>query len=176
MRLAEQTATDAIDELDSIHGRSWIVRAEARRLLGDIDGAAKDYNKALSASDEPGTEQRALDGLEAINRPIDEVWNRWLPLASGAFGFLTLTQAFEGPERYAYLVSLRQFLQARYAKQQQSLKRIFISLSPKADRRYVCHAFSSKGPMQSEVERFDFRETPLLITLGFKEQFWPHGP
>jgi hypothetical protein len=27
-------------ELDSIHGRSWIVRAEARRLLGDIDGAA----------------------------------------------------------------------------------------------------------------------------------------
>jgi tetratricopeptide (TPR) repeat protein len=71
-RSAEQTATDAIDELDSIHGRSWIVRAEAHRLLGDIDGAAKDYNKALSASDEPGIEQRALDGLEAIDRPIDE--------------------------------------------------------------------------------------------------------
>jgi Tfp pilus assembly protein PilF len=71
-RLAEQTATDAIDELDSIHGRSWIVRAEARRLLSDIDGAAKDYNKALSASDEPGIEQRALDGLEAIDRPVEE--------------------------------------------------------------------------------------------------------
>jgi tetratricopeptide (TPR) repeat protein len=71
-KLAEQTATDAIDELDSIHGRSWIVRAEARRLLGDIDGAAKDYNMALNASDEPGIEQRALDGLEAIDRPIEE--------------------------------------------------------------------------------------------------------
>jgi tetratricopeptide (TPR) repeat protein len=71
-KLAEQTATEAIDELDSIHGRSWIVRAEARRLLGDIDGAARDYNKALSASDEPGIEQQALDGLEAIDRPIEE--------------------------------------------------------------------------------------------------------
>ena len=71
-RLAEQTASEAIEELDSIHGRSWIVRAEARRLLGDIDGAARDYNKALNASDEPGIEQQALDGLEAINRPIKE--------------------------------------------------------------------------------------------------------
>ena len=70
--LAERTATDAIDELDSIHGRSWIVRANARRLLGDIDGAAKDYNKALSASDEPWIEQYALDGLEAIDRPVEE--------------------------------------------------------------------------------------------------------
>ena len=48
------------------------MRAEARRLLSDIDGAAKDYNKALSASDEPGIEQRALDGLEAIDRPVEE--------------------------------------------------------------------------------------------------------
>ena len=71
-RLAEQTASEAIDERDSIHGRSWIVRAEARRLLGDIDGAAKDYNAALRASDEPGIEQRALDGLEAIDRPVEE--------------------------------------------------------------------------------------------------------
>ncbi len=71
-KLAEQTATDAIDELDSIHGRSWIVRAEARRSLGDIDGAAEDYNMALRASDEPGIEQRALDGLEAIDRPVEE--------------------------------------------------------------------------------------------------------
>ena len=50
-----------------------IVRAEARRLLGDIDGAAKDYNMALIASDEPGIEQQALDGLEAIDRPVEEV-------------------------------------------------------------------------------------------------------
>lgn len=50
-----------------------VVRAEARRLLGDIDGAAKDYNMALNASDEPGIEQRALDGLEAIDRPIEEI-------------------------------------------------------------------------------------------------------
>jgi Tfp pilus assembly protein PilF len=71
-KLAEQTASDAIDELDSIHGRSWIVRAEARRVLGDIDGAAKDYNMALSASDEPWIEQHALDGLEAIERPVEE--------------------------------------------------------------------------------------------------------
>jgi tetratricopeptide (TPR) repeat protein len=70
--LAEQTATDAIDEMDSIHGRSWIVRAKARRLLGDIDGAAKDYNKALSATDEAWIEQHALDELEAIDRPIEE--------------------------------------------------------------------------------------------------------
>ena len=73
VKLAEQTATDAIDEWDSIHGRSWIVRAEARRLLGDIDGAAKDYNMALNACDEPGIEQQALDGLEAIDRPVEEV-------------------------------------------------------------------------------------------------------
>ena len=70
---AEQTATDAIDELDTIHGRSWIVRAKARRLLGDIDGAAKDYNIALSASDEPWIEQHALDGLEAMDRRVDEM-------------------------------------------------------------------------------------------------------
>jgi tetratricopeptide (TPR) repeat protein len=71
-KLAERTATDAIDELNSIHGRSWIVRAEARRLLGDIDGAARDYNMALTASDEPEIEQHALDGLEAIDRPVEE--------------------------------------------------------------------------------------------------------
>jgi len=71
-KLAEQTATDANDERDSIHGRSWIVRAEARRLLGDIDGAAKDYNMALRASDEPDIEQRALDGLDTIDRPVEE--------------------------------------------------------------------------------------------------------
>jgi tetratricopeptide (TPR) repeat protein len=71
-QLAERTASDAIDELDSIHGRSWIVRAEARRLLGNINGAARDYNMALNASDEPGIERHALDGLEAINRPVKD--------------------------------------------------------------------------------------------------------
>ena len=71
-RSAERTASDAIDEWDSVHGRSWIVRAKARRLLGDIDGAAKDYNMALSASDEPGIEQQALDGLAEIDRPVEE--------------------------------------------------------------------------------------------------------
>ena len=71
-RSAERTASEAIDEWDSIHGRSWIVRAKARRLLGDIDGAAKDYNMALSASDELGIEQQALDGLAEIDRPVEE--------------------------------------------------------------------------------------------------------
>ena len=47
-------------------------RAEARRLLGDIEGAARDCIKALSVSDEPGIEQRVLDGLEAIDRPTGE--------------------------------------------------------------------------------------------------------
>jgi tetratricopeptide (TPR) repeat protein len=70
--LAEQTATDAIEESDSIHGRSWIVRAQARRLLGHIDGAARDYNRALIANGAPGIEQQALDGLQAINRPVEE--------------------------------------------------------------------------------------------------------
>jgi tetratricopeptide (TPR) repeat protein len=70
---AEQDANVAIDECDSIHGRSWIVRAEARRQLGNINGAARDYNKALNADDEPWIEQRALDGLEAIGRPVQEI-------------------------------------------------------------------------------------------------------
>jgi hypothetical protein len=41
-------------------------------LLGNIDGAAKDYNVALSASDEPRIEQQAREGLEAIGRPIED--------------------------------------------------------------------------------------------------------
>jgi Tfp pilus assembly protein PilF len=67
---AEEDATVAISEMDSIHGRSWMVRAAARRELGDIDGAAKDYNNALSATDEPGIEDRAMAGLEEIDRPV----------------------------------------------------------------------------------------------------------
>ena len=69
---AEELATVAIDELDSIHGRSWLVRAEALKALNDIDAAAKDYNKALWAADEIGIEERAMAGLEAIGRPVEE--------------------------------------------------------------------------------------------------------
>ena len=69
---AAQTATDAIDELDSIHGRTWLVRGDARRAMGDIDGAAKDYNKALEADEEMGVEERVLARLEAIERPVVE--------------------------------------------------------------------------------------------------------
>ena len=71
-RLAAQTATDAIDELDSIHGRTWIVRGDARRAMGDIDGAAKDYNKALWADEEQGVEEQAMARLDQIGRPVEE--------------------------------------------------------------------------------------------------------
>ncbi len=69
---AARTATDAIDEFDSIHGRTWLVRGDARRAMGDIDGAARDYNKALEADEEMGVEERGLASLEAIDRPIVE--------------------------------------------------------------------------------------------------------
>jgi len=65
-------ATDAIDELDSIHGRSWLVRGDARRALGNINGAARDYNMALQTDDELGLEEQALARLEEIDRPIEE--------------------------------------------------------------------------------------------------------
>jgi hypothetical protein len=69
------TATDAIEELDSVHGRSWLVRADANRALGDIDAAATDYNLAIAAADEVGIHRRAVEGLEAIGRPLtDEDW------------------------------------------------------------------------------------------------------
>ena len=57
---AAQTATDAIDELDSIHGRTWLVRGDARRLIGDIDGAARDYDEALGADDETGVQEQRV--------------------------------------------------------------------------------------------------------------------
>jgi tetratricopeptide (TPR) repeat protein len=66
------TASDAIDELESTHGRSWLVRAKAYRALGDIDAAAKDYNLALAAADEVGIRRSALAGLEAIGRPVTD--------------------------------------------------------------------------------------------------------
>lgn len=70
--MAASSATDAIDELDSVHGRSWLVRADARVVLGDVDGAARDYNKALWAGDEVGVDDRAMAGLTAIDRPVEE--------------------------------------------------------------------------------------------------------
>lgn len=74
---ALSAAVDAIEEADSIHGRSWIVRAEAQRALGRIDAAAEDYNRALWADDEPWIVDRAMAGLEAIDRPVSEDEPEW---------------------------------------------------------------------------------------------------
>lgn len=71
-KAAEGHATDAIDELDSIFGRTWLVRAEARRALGDLDGAAADFSKAWHIADEEGLQDRARAGLDAIQRPLEE--------------------------------------------------------------------------------------------------------
>jgi Tfp pilus assembly protein PilF len=71
-KLAVEAATTAIEEADSTHGRSWIVRAEAKRALGRIESAAKDYNMALRAADEVGIEDRAIAGLEEIDRPVTD--------------------------------------------------------------------------------------------------------
>ena len=68
---AEQLATVAIDEHDSIHGYSWIVRGDALRAMDDLDAAAKDYNHALWADEEAGMEDRALARLDEIGRPVD---------------------------------------------------------------------------------------------------------
>jgi tetratricopeptide (TPR) repeat protein len=70
--LAIATATNAIEEFNSVHGRTWLARADAHVRLGDIDAAAKDYNSALRADDEIGVEERALAGLEVINRSISQ--------------------------------------------------------------------------------------------------------
>lgn len=66
------TATSAIEEFNSAHGRTWLARADARVRLGEIDAAARDYNTALRADDEIGVEDRALAGLEAINCPVNQ--------------------------------------------------------------------------------------------------------
>ena len=70
--LAIETATNAIEELDSFHGRTWLVRADGHVRLGNIDAAAKDYNLSLSADQEVGVRERAIAGLEAIGRPVSE--------------------------------------------------------------------------------------------------------
>ena len=70
--LAIATATDAIEEFDSFHGRTWLVRADGHVRLGNVDAAAKDYNSALRADEEVGVRERAIAGLQAIGRPISE--------------------------------------------------------------------------------------------------------
>jgi tetratricopeptide (TPR) repeat protein len=69
---AVQLASDAIDELDSIHGRSWIVRGDAFRAMGDRPGAGHNYSRALWADDEEGVEERAMARLEEIDWPVEE--------------------------------------------------------------------------------------------------------
>jgi|GEM_PF-5402514 len=69
---AIRIATDAIEEFDSIHGRTWLVRGDAHARLGDLDSAARDYNSALAADEEIGVNARAIAGLGAIDRPIIE--------------------------------------------------------------------------------------------------------
>jgi Tfp pilus assembly protein PilF len=69
---AISTADVAIDELDSVHGRSWLVRADAHLALGDVDAAADDYNLVLRAPGEVGIEQQAIDRLQQIGRPVTD--------------------------------------------------------------------------------------------------------
>jgi tetratricopeptide (TPR) repeat protein len=73
---AVAAAEVAIDELDSVHGLSWLVRAEARISQGDKAGnrdhAIADLNRALAAADEAGIEERALAGLEKIEGAVLE--------------------------------------------------------------------------------------------------------
>lgn len=70
--LAIATATNAIEEYDSFHGRTWLARADGHFRLGNIDAAAKDYNSALRADEEVGVKERALAGLAEIDRPVSE--------------------------------------------------------------------------------------------------------
>jgi tetratricopeptide (TPR) repeat protein len=72
--LAEAVAAAdvAIDELDSVHGLSWLIRAEARIGQGIKDHAIADLNRALAAADEAGIEERALAWLEKIEGAVLE--------------------------------------------------------------------------------------------------------
>jgi Tfp pilus assembly protein PilF len=69
---AERLADEAIDELDSIHARTWLVRGNARHALGDHEGAARDYSRAWGIEVEEGIQERALAGLDTIGYPLDE--------------------------------------------------------------------------------------------------------
>lgn len=67
---AIRTATDAIDEADSIFGRSSLIRAEAHAKLGETDEAILAFNHALHMDDELGIEERAMKGLEKLDGPV----------------------------------------------------------------------------------------------------------
>jgi tetratricopeptide (TPR) repeat protein len=69
---AIEVATVAIEELDSIHGLSWLVRAEAHVKLGNNDEAILDFNKALAADYELGINERTLLAMERIDAPVLE--------------------------------------------------------------------------------------------------------
>jgi tetratricopeptide (TPR) repeat protein len=69
---AVAAADVAIDECDSIHGLSWLVRAEARIGQGKEDHAIADLNRALAGDDEAGIEERAMALLEKINGDVLE--------------------------------------------------------------------------------------------------------
>ncbi len=69
---AIEVATVAIDESDSVHGLSWLVRAEARIAWGQTDHAIADLNRALAADDEAGIEARVLELLEKLDGGILE--------------------------------------------------------------------------------------------------------
>ncbi len=69
---AVEAANVAIDELDSVHGLSWLIRAEAQIRLGNRDHAIADLNRALVAADEAGIEERALALLEKIEGAVLE--------------------------------------------------------------------------------------------------------
>ncbi|HJQ61173.1 MAG TPA: hypothetical protein VJ890_29980 [Vineibacter sp.] len=71
-RKARQVATVAIEEYDSVHGLSWLVRAEAQVKLGNNDEAILDFNKALAADYELGIEERTLQAMERIDAPVLE--------------------------------------------------------------------------------------------------------
>jgi hypothetical protein len=67
-RLRKRRPTPSLDP------RPHLARAgRCAKSDGDIDGAAKDYNKALEADEEIGVKERRLAGLEAIHRPVVEL-------------------------------------------------------------------------------------------------------
>jgi tetratricopeptide (TPR) repeat protein len=62
--------TPSTSSTRSSGGPGWY--EQARRALGDIDGAARDFNKAWHVAEEEGIQDRALAGLDAIDRPLEE--------------------------------------------------------------------------------------------------------
>ncbi len=80
-------ATDAIEELDSPYGLTWLVCAEANLELGNNDQAILGFNRALERDQELGIEERALEGLEKVDGPVfeeDELEDFEKALSSGS--------------------------------------------------------------------------------------------